>query len=113
MSDYDFKTLNDKEFEILCVDLLGEVTGRRFERFKAGRDAGVDGRFFADDGKEVILQCKHWSNTPIKQLISELERTEKPKLSQLNPKKYILAVSNALSRADKKAIYRALSPHWL
>lgn len=52
MSDYDFKQLNDKEFEILCADLLGEVEGRRFERFKAGKDAGVDGRFFADEGKE-------------------------------------------------------------
>lgn len=45
MSDYDFKPLNDKEFEVLCADLLGEVEGQRFERFKVGKDAGVDGRF--------------------------------------------------------------------
>lgn len=113
MSDYDFKTLNDKEFEILCADLLGEVEGRRFERFKAGRDAGVDGRYFTDTGSEVILQCKHWSNTPLKQLIQALIKIEKPKLDKLKPNRYVLAVSNSLSRADKKTIYRALAPYVL
>lgn len=111
MSDYDFKPLNDKEFEILCADLIGEVEGARIERFKAGRDAGVDGRFFASEGKEVILQCKHWSNTPLRQLVRALESKEKPKLDKLKPHRYLLAVSNPLSRADKKAIYRALAPH--
>jgi adenylate kinase family enzyme len=113
MSDYDFKPLNDKEFEILCADLLGEVEGRRFERFKAGKDAGVDGRFFTTEGKEVILQCKHWSNTPIKQLIRALRTSEKPKLDKLKPHRYVLAVSNPLSRADKKAIQHVLDPHVL
>lgn len=111
MSNYDFKPLNDKEFEILCADLLGEVEGKRFERFKAGKDSGVDGRFFTSDADEVILQCKHWSNTPIKQLIHSISTTEKSKLDKLKPHRYMLAVSNPLSRADKKAIHRALSPY--
>jgi len=111
MTDYDFKSLNDKEFEILCADLLGEVQERRFERFKAGKDAGVDGRYFTDQGKEVVLQCKHWSNTPLAQLIRALSNIEKPKLDKLKPHRYLLAVSNPLSRADKKAIHRALSPY--
>lgn len=111
MSDYDFRPLNDKEFEILCTDLLGEAEGHRFERFKAGKDAGVDGRYFAGREREVILQCKHWSNTPLNQLVRALSTTEKPKLDKLKPHRYLLAVSNALSRADKKAIFRALSPH--
>lgn len=111
MSDYDFKTLNDKEFEILCADLIGEVEGTRIERFKTGRDGGVDGRFFASKDKEVILQCKHWSNTPLKQLLRALESNEKPKLDKLKPHRYLLAVSNPLSRAEKKAIHRALAPH--
>lgn len=111
MSDYDFRPLNDKEFEILCADLLGEVEGRRFERFKAGKDVGVDGRFFTDESKEVILQCKHWSNTPLKQLVQALSKIEKPKLDKLKPHRYVLAVSNPLSRADKKAIHHALAPY--
>jgi len=111
MTDYDFKTLNDKEFEVLCTDLLSKALGRTFERFKPGRDAGVDGRYFGDDGSEVILQCKHWANTPTQQLITALERDEKPKLDKLKPSRYILAVSNPLSRADKKKISEALKPH--
>ncbi|MDO9048160.1 MAG: hypothetical protein Q7U66_10545 [Methylobacter sp.] len=55
MTDYDFKSLNDKEFEILCTDLLGEVQGRRFERFKAGKDAGVDGRYVI-----LLIKAKRW-----------------------------------------------------
>lgn len=110
MSDYDFKSINDKEFEIVCADLLGEVEGRRFERFKAGRDSGVDGRYFSDHG-EIILQCKHWSNTPLKQLIRELKVNEKLKLDKLKPVRYLLAISNPLSRNDKKSILNALSPH--
>ncbi len=111
MTDYDFKSLNDKEFEIFCADLLGEVEGRRFERFKAGRDSGVDGRYFIAEGKEVVLQCKHWSNTPIAQLISKLGDIEKPKLDKLKPHRYLLIVSNPLSRSDKEKIYRTLSPY--
>ncbi|WP_164465561.1 restriction endonuclease [Burkholderia gladioli] len=111
MPDYDFKTLNDKEFEALCTDILSRFFDHRFERFKPGRDAGVDGRYFCNDGSEVILQCKHWANTPTAQLIAALQREEKPKLDRLKPKRYILAISNPLSRADKKKISDSLNPH--
>lgn len=111
MSDYDFKSLNDKEFEILCADLIGEVEGIRIERFKAGRDAGVDGRFFISESKEVILQCKHWSTTPLNQLISALKLKEKPKLDKLKPHRYLLAISKPLSRVDKQLICSILAPH--
>ena len=46
MSDYTFETLNDKEFEVLTVDLLSKEFNTRIEWFKSGRDGGVDGRFF-------------------------------------------------------------------
>lgn len=46
MSDYDFSSLNDKEFESLSTDILTCHLGARVERFKTGRDGGVDGRFF-------------------------------------------------------------------
>ena len=111
MTDYDFKSLNDKEFEALCTDLLGQHMGVRFERFKPGKDSGVDGRFFANEKNEVILQCKHWANTPLNQLVTYLKKIEKPKIDKLKPNRYIIAVSNPLSRADKKAIYAAMSPY--
>ncbi len=60
MNEYDFLKLNDKEFESLSVDIISEVEERRIERFKLGKDSGIDGRFFSDSDKEVIIQCKHW-----------------------------------------------------
>jgi adenylate kinase family enzyme len=111
MSQYDFKTLNDKEFESLCTDLLGKVVGKRFERFKSGKDAGVDGRFFMLDRQEGILQCKHWANTPVRELVRRLALVEKPKLDRLKPKRYLLAVSNPLSRLDKTLLSQAVAPY--
>lgn len=111
MTDYDFKTLNDKEFEIFCADILGVATGRRLERFKPGKDAGVDGRFFASSKKEVIMQCKHRPDTTCTQLIKDLVRDEFPKISKLSPDRYLLAVSSPLSRLNKKAIFEALQPY--
>jgi hypothetical protein len=111
MLNYDFRTLNDKEFEVLCADLLSEFLGVRIERFKPGRDKGVDGRFFSEQKNETIIQCKHWINTPIQALIQRLKVDEKPKVDKLVPHRYILAVSHPLSRADKALIRQAFSPH--
>jgi adenylate kinase family enzyme len=112
MSDYDFKSLTDKDFEVFCADLLGDVEGSRFERFKPGKDSGIDGRYFKDS-KEVVLQCKHWANTPIDQLIKRLAKDEAPKVRKLRPARYLLAISNPLSRANKAAIAAAYSPYVL
>lgn len=111
MADYDFSTLNDKEFETLCADLLSTSHGHRFERFKPGKDAGVDGRYFKSDGGEVILQCKHWQTTPLERLVSYLEKIERPKIEKLKPARYVLAISQQLSRIDKARIQGILSPY--
>ncbi|MDR7122889.1 restriction endonuclease [Rheinheimera soli] len=111
MSNYDFKPLNDKEFENLCSDLLSSHFDVRFERFKQGKDSGIDGRFFNSDGEEIILQCKHWISTPFSQLVRALKVTEKPKIDKISPKRYIIAISSPLSRAEKKLISSALSPY--
>lgn len=111
MNNYDFKSLNDKEFEALACDLLGEHLGKKFERFKTGKDAGVDGRFFLSENREVVLQCKHWANTPVTQLINKLSKVERPKIAKLKPAMYFIAVTNNLSRKDKTKIKIALSPY--
>lgn len=111
MTDYDFKTLNDKEFEVLCADVLSAKESVRFERFKPGRDAGVDGRFFTPEKKEAILQCKHRPDVGCRQLIKDLVRDELPKIVKLAPARYLLAVSMPLSRLNKKAIFDALQPY--
>jgi nucleoside-triphosphatase THEP1 len=104
MSTYDFKMLNDKEFEALCTDLLTVVHGARFERFKAGRDGGIDGRYFTTNSSQVILQCKHWARTGIAALLKSLTDVEFPKVQTLHPSRYILATSLELSPTNKTAI---------
>lgn len=104
MSDYDFSTLNDKDFEELVVDLLSAEFGNRIERFKSGKDGGVDGRFFSIDGKEEIIQCKHWIKSGISALIQSLSKTELAKVHKLKPQKYFLITSLSLSRDNKITI---------
>lgn len=111
MNDYDFRTLNDKEFEVLCCDLISAREAVTIERFKPGRDLGVDGRFFGSPGKEVILQCKHWPGTPIEKLIKHLEAEELPKVAKLASNRYILILSHPLSRVEKQKILKIFSPY--
>ena len=42
MAEYDFVKLNDKEFEALSTDILSNLEQCRVERFKAGKDGGID-----------------------------------------------------------------------
>ncbi|WPO97499.1 hypothetical protein SFA35_12505 [Pseudomonas sp. HR96] len=108
MNDYDFSRLNDKEFEVLCTDLIGADKGVRFERFKPGRDGGVDGRYFTPSDTEWILQAKHRPGTPLPQLVTHLRNSEAPKVIALNPERYILVVSHSLTRLNKQELADAL-----
>jgi len=108
---YDFSQLNDKEFEVLTADLLSTVFQKRIERFKPGKDKGVDGRFFSDKDKEIILQSKHYLKTGYQDLVSKLKNEETKKVKKLNPEKYIFITSLPLSRDNKKEIRNIFSPH--
>ena len=116
MSDYDFSTLNDKEFEDLSVDLISKDRNKRFERFKAGKDGGIDGRFYLDDGSQEIIQCKHYLKTGFSGLINSLNKkdngiNEIDKVKKLNPTKYIFVTSLALSAENKKTIKELFIPY--
>ena len=108
---YDFSQLNDKEFEVLTADLLSTVFQKRIERFKPGKDKGVDGRFFSDKDKEIILQSKHYLRAGYQGLISKLKNEEAKKVKKLNPGKYIFITSLPLTRDNKKEIRNIFSPH--
>jgi adenylate kinase family enzyme len=110
MAVYDLNALDDKEFEVLCCQILSIVEGKRFERFRPGRDGGVDGRYFSPSGGEVVLQCKHWARTPVASLIRSLEKKEQEKVQKLSPKRYILATSVELTRTDKQKITSIFAP---
>lgn len=110
MRAYDFKMLNDKDFEILVRDLLSAKQGVTFERFKSGRDRGVDGRYFVGPDREIIFQCKHWAGTNVAALMRVLRNEEAAKVKRLSPVRYILATSLSLSRENKTAIKAIFDP---
>lgn len=111
MNDYDFTRLNDKEFEVFCTDIIGAMKGVRFERFKPGRDGGVDGRYFTPEKGEWILQCKHWASTPYSRLVAHLRDSEAPKVAKLRPERYFLVLSHPLSRENKSEIVSLVKHH--
>ena len=109
MIDYDFSTLNDKEFENLSIDLISKDKDKRFERFKAGKDCGIDGRFYHNNGSQEVVQCKHYLKTGFSGLIASLNKknndiNEIDKVKKLNPVKYIFVTSLPLSGENKKTI---------
>jgi adenylate kinase family enzyme len=109
---YDFKTLNDKEFEQLIADLLARQFSTRVERFRPGKDKGVDGRFFITARREAVIQCKHWPRSKVSALTKYMGEVEKPKIDRLEPARYVLATSLELSRENKEAILTAVAP-WI
>lgn len=117
MIDYDFSTLNDKEFENLSIELISIDKNKRFERFKAGKDGGIDGRYYHDDGTEEIIQCKHYLKTGFSGLITSLKKKndngvdEIEKVKNLDPLKYIFVTSLALSAENKKTIKELFDPY--
>lgn len=111
--EYDFSQLNDKEFEILVADLLSAENNIRFERFKAGRDGGIDARAYIGTEGEAVIQCKHYLQSGFKALMRSLKNEEKRKMDQIQPIRYFLATSCKLSRSNKGEIRKAMSPHIL
>jgi hypothetical protein len=113
VNSYDFRSLNDKEFEAVVIDLLSEENGIHIERFKPGKDKGVDGRWFGLGGDEKIVQCKHWVGSGYKKLAKHLKDSELPKLGRLHCSRYIVATSVPLSRDNKSELTSILAPYVL
>jgi adenylate kinase family enzyme len=113
MNSYDFSRLNDKEFENLVIDIIKQdyKSIQNIERFMAGRDGGVDGRFYSGSNN-VIIQCKHYLNTPYNSLLLSL-KNEAIKVKKLNPSRYILALSQGLTPHRKKEIIEIFGEEYL
>lgn len=111
MPDYDFKSLSPWEFEQLSRDLLKASLGIDFELFKSGRDQGIDLRYSKYKSNDIIVQCKHYSNSNFASLISNLKKDEKSKIDKLSPRRYILITSLGLTPKNKDDITETLHPH--
>lgn len=110
MPNYDFLSLDDKEFEQLVLQLLDAQEGIVYERFKPGRDSGIDGRYFSSRG-QTIVQCKHWARSGLTALIRALRKDELPKVQSLKPTRYVLVTSLPLSPANKAEIRAIFEPY--
>lgn len=106
---YYLSKLNDREFESLSGDIISKHLNLNVEKFKVGKDGGVDGRFWVGKN-EGILQCKHYWKTGYKGLISKLKNEEVSKVKKLNPHRYLFLTSVPLSRINKKEIFSLFSP---
>jgi len=110
MADYDFTTLSPIDFEILSRDLLQEELQVTFESFTSGRDDGIDFRYCPSTDQQTIVQCKHYARSTLSKLLSELKTKEIAKIQKLNPSRYILVTSLALTPSNKLRIQEILHP---
>lgn len=110
MPNYDFLSLDDKEFEQLVLQLLSAQEGIVYERFKPGKDDGIDGRYFTST-EQTIVQCKHWARSGFGRLVRTLRNDELPKVQRLKPTRYVLVTSLPLSPANKAEIRTVFNPY--
>ena len=107
---FNFLNINDKEFELLCCDIFEKHFQKRVERFKTGKDQGIDGRFYGFGNAFTIIQCKHYEKSGFSALVSNLKQ-EVLKLNRIMPQRYILATSVHLNPAEKEKLLTILSPY--
>ncbi|NVO10964.1 MAG: restriction endonuclease [Bacteroidales bacterium] len=110
--NYDFSTLNDKDFEELARDLLSKKLQMYFQSFKIGKDKGIDLRYSTTENEnKIIVQVKHYRGSKFSNLISVLKNEELEKISKLNPERYIIVTSLPLNPIEKEKIKDILSPY--
>lgn len=110
MNDYDFSTINNKEFEVLCMDLLNAKHDLNLQSFKPGRDKGIDMRYSTSkNNNEIIVQAKHYTGSQYAQLKHSVKK-ELEKIEKLRPGRYIVVTSQPLSAVEKDELKEILNP---
>jgi energy-coupling factor transporter ATP-binding protein EcfA2 len=111
MNNYNFSTLNDKEFELIAKDLLNAKFNLQLQDFKVGKDKGRDLRFSTkDNNNSIVVQAKHYLGSEFAQLKHTLLKMELGKIKILKPDRYIVATSLPLSATQKDELKDGLSP---
>ncbi len=109
MTTYTFDGLSAFEFELLAKDLLESELGIALESFGQGPDKGIDLRHSRNRKKHLIVQCKHYLRSDFRDL-ERIMKSEKEKVAELAPKRYILCTSMSMSPARKDKLVRAMAP---
>ncbi|MDD4528165.1 MAG: restriction endonuclease [Candidatus Margulisbacteria bacterium] len=111
MSNYNFSTLNDKEFEQISKDLLNAKYCLDLQDFKVGKDKGIDLRFSTPkNNNSIVVQVKHYVGSGFAQLKHTLLNKELDKIRFLKPDRYIIVTSLPLSPSNKDELRENLSP---
>ena len=107
---YNFKNLNDYEYEVLCLDVMSKKLKKKLYRFARGKDGGID---ICDDinNPKIIIQVKQYSNSKYSNLKSIIKNEELEKLQRICPDHYYLCTSIELTRENKKELYEILNPY--
>ncbi|WP_316826056.1 restriction endonuclease [Pedobacter miscanthi] len=111
MNDYNFSTLNDKEFELLALDVLNKGFDLGLRSFKDGKDKGIDLRYASsDNNNKIVVQVKHYNHSKYAQLKFTLLHNELPKVLKLKPDRYIVVTSLPLTPGQADEIKELMSP---
>lgn len=109
--NYNFSTLNDKEFEQIAKDLLNAKFKMELQDFKVGKDKGIDLRFSTQEkDNSIVVQAKHYIGSDYAQLKHILLKVELDKIQKLIPDRYIVVTSLPLSAFQKDEIKLGLFP---
>lgn len=102
---YIYSNLSPDDFEALCQDVISTVIGRQFERFKPGKDGGIDLRLLEAEKQTKIVQVKH-SPGSYGPSSKAMLQTEFNKATSRFGKdvQYLLMTSLGLSVVNKKEI---------
>jgi hypothetical protein len=111
---YDFSTLNDKDLELLVLDLFNSENELDLQSFKVGKDQGIDLRYSTPkNNNSIVVQVKHYLKSGNKLLLRDLKKKELPKVKALNPDRYIIATSVQMSAKEKDEIKELFYPYIL
>lgn len=103
--------LSDVDFELFVADLLGRELDLRFEINSRGPDRGVDLLATGADGTVHVVQCKHYLNSSMSDLV-RAARGEQSKLAASGRRvdKYTFVTSRRLARGGREKLHEALAP---
>lgn len=114
MSNYTFSSINDKEFELLVLDLLNAKLKLNLQAFKVGQDQGIDLRYSsAENNNQIVVQAKHYVGSGYSKFKKVFVKDELKKIKVLNPTRYIVATSLPLSAKQKDELKELLAPYIL
>lgn len=99
---FNYRNLDDVEFEELCKDIMKRKLGVELRTFRKGKDGGIDLQD-NEKGNNIIVQVKHYINSTHSNLISSLKK-EVEKVKKLNPKKYYVCCALELTPGQTNEI---------